>query len=64
MRPPDPASWARHSFAEIALSADVRLDVVSRTLGHSTASFTADQYAHDGDEAAGEADKVVGEVLR
>jgi integrase len=49
--PPIPLHGARHSYAEIALSAGVRLDVVSRTLGHSTASFTADQYSHDSDEA-------------
>jgi len=62
--PAIPLHGARHSYAEIALSAGVRLDVVSRTLGHSTAAFTADQYAHDNDEAATEAAKLVGELLR
>jgi hypothetical protein len=33
-------------------------------LGHSTASFTADQYAHDSDEAAAEAANIVGQLLR
>lgn len=55
---------ARHSFAEIALSSGVRLDVVSRTLGHASAAFTADQYAHDNDAAAAEAAEVIGRTLR
>jgi integrase len=62
--PPISLHGARHSYAEIALSAGVRLDVVSRTLGHGSASFTADQYAHDSDEAAAMAAAVVGEALR
>jgi integrase len=59
-----PLHSARHSYAEIALASGVRLDVLSRTLGHSTAAFTADQYAHDSDEAAAEAAEIVGEALR
>jgi integrase len=62
--PPIPLHGARHSYAEIALSAGVRLDVVSRTLGHSTAAFTGDQYAHDLDEAAAEAAELVGQPLQ
>jgi integrase len=62
--PPIPLHGARHSFAEIALSAGVRLDVVSRTLGHPSASLTADQYSHDSDEAAAAAAEIVGQVLR
>jgi integrase len=54
---------ARHSYAEIALSAGVRLDVVSRTLGHASASFTADQYSHDSDAAAVEAAEIVGRAI-
>jgi integrase len=61
--PPIPLHGARHSYAEIALSARVRLDVVSRTLGHSTAAFTADQYAHDSDEAAAEAAELVARTI-
>ena len=55
---------ARHSYAELALGAGVRLDVVSRTLGHASAAFTADQYAHDNDDAAAEAAAVIGRTLR
>jgi integrase len=54
---------ARHSYAELALGAGVRLDVVSRTLGHATAAFTADQYAHDSDEAAAEAAELVARTI-
>ena len=46
---------ARHSYVELALSSGVPLDVVSREIGHASAAFTADQYAHDSDEAAAEA---------
>ena len=61
--PAFPLHGARHSYAELALGAGVRLDVVSRTLGHATVSFTADQYAHDSDEAAAEAAEIIGEAL-
>ncbi len=54
---------ARHSYAELALSSGVRLVVVSRTLGHSSSAFTADQHSHYSDEAAAEADRI-GAVLR
>jgi hypothetical protein len=37
---------------------------VSRTLGHSSSAFTADQYSHDSDEAAAEAADRIGAVLR
>ena len=59
----EPARPARHSYAELALSSGVRLVVVSRTLGHSSSAFTADQYSHCSDEAAAEADRI-GAVLR
>jgi DNA-directed RNA polymerase specialized sigma24 family protein len=55
---------ARHSYAELAVSSGVRLDVVSRTLGHSSSAFTADQYSHDSDEAAAEAADRIGALLR
>jgi integrase len=54
---------ARHSYAEIALAAGVRLDVVSRTLGHASSAFTADQYSHDSDAAAAEAAEIVGRAI-
>jgi integrase len=62
--PAIPLHGARHSFAELALSSGVRLDVVSRTLGHSSSAFTADRYSHDSDEAAAEAANRIGAVLR
>jgi integrase len=61
--PSIPLHGARHSYAEIALAAGVRLDVVSRTLGHASASFTADQYSHDSDAAAAEAAEIVGRAI-
>ena len=54
---------ARHSYAELALSAGVRLDVVSRQLGHASISTTANVYSHDSDEAATEAAERLGAVL-
>ena len=39
------------------------LDVVSRSIGHASAVFTADQYAHYSDEAAAEAAERIGTVL-
>jgi integrase len=54
---------ARHSYAELALGAGVRLDVVSRQLGHSNIGTTADIYLHDNDEAAADAAERLGSVL-
>lgn len=61
--PAIPLHGARHSYVELALSSGVRLDVVSRAIGHSSASFTADQYAHDSDEAAAEAAELVATAI-
>ena len=46
---------ARHSYAELALASGVRLDVVSRQLGHASIATTAADYVHDNDAAAAEA---------
>jgi integrase len=54
---------ARHSYAELALAAGVRLDVVSRQLGHASISTTANVYTHDNDAAAMDAARTVGKVL-
>ena len=61
--PTIPLHGARHSYVELALSSGVRLDVVSRAIGHASAAFTADQYAHDTDEAAAVAAERIGTVL-
>jgi integrase len=61
--PAIPLHGARHSYVELALSSGVRLDVVSRTIGHASAAFTADQYAHDSDEAAAEAAERVARTI-
>jgi integrase len=53
----------RHSYAELALSAGVRLDQVSRQLGHASISTTADNYLHDNNEAATEAALRVAEAI-
>jgi integrase len=54
---------ARHSYAELALAAGVRLDVVSRQLGHSSIAVTGDIYTHDSDEAAAEAAERLGRAI-
>lgn len=54
---------ARHSYATLALEAGVRLDVVSRQLGHASISTTGNIYAHDSDEAAAGAALLVAGVL-
>jgi integrase len=54
---------ARHTYAELALSAGVRLDVVSRQPGPASISTTAGNYLHDNDEAAAEAAQLLGQRL-
>jgi integrase len=54
---------ARHSYAELALASGVRLDVVSRQLGHATISTTANVYTHDNDEAARQAADAVARAI-
>ncbi len=54
---------ARHSYAELALAAGARLDVVSKQLGHSTVAITADVYGHPDDKALADAADLVGGVL-
>lgn len=39
---PIPLHGARHSYATLALEAGVRLDIVSRQLGHASIAITAD----------------------
>lgn len=58
-----PLHSARHTYAELALGADVRLDVVSRQLGHASIATTANVYSHDTDEAAYAAARRVGGIL-
>lgn len=54
---------ARHSYATLALGAGVRLDIVSRQLGHASIATTGNIYSHDDPEAAAEAADRVAEVL-
>jgi integrase len=61
--PPIPLHGARHSFAELALGAGVRLDVVSRQLGHASISTTGNIYLHDSEQAAAEAAEKVASVI-
>lgn len=53
----------RHTHAEMALAGGVRLDVVSRQLGHASTSITADVYGHPDDQALEEAAQKIGSVL-
>jgi integrase len=41
----------------------VRLDVVSRQLGHASIATTGNIYTHDSDEVAAEAAAALGDVL-
>ncbi len=61
--PEIPLHGARHSYAMLALAAGVRLDVVSRQLGHASIATTANIYTHHDDEAAAEAAEKVAAVI-
>jgi integrase len=61
--PEIPLHGARHSYAMLALGAGVRLDVVSRQLGHSSIATTANIYTHEDDEAAAQAAEMVAAVI-
>jgi integrase len=58
-----PLHGARHTYAELALASGVRLDVVSRQLGHASISTTAGNYLYDNDEAAVEAAELVAKAI-
>jgi integrase len=45
------------------LKAGVRLDVVSKQLGHASVAITADVYGHPDEEALKEAARKMGTVL-
>jgi integrase len=45
------------------LKAGVRLDVVSKQLGHASVAITADVYAHPDEDALKEAARRMGTVL-
>lgn len=59
----DHAALGSPHYAELALAAGVRLDVVSRQLGHASIATTENVYAHDNDEAATEAAAMVAAAL-
>lgn len=61
--PPIPIHAARHTFAELAISSGVRIDVLSRALGHSSVAITGDIYLHANDEAARDAAAKIAAVL-
>jgi integrase len=61
--PEIPLHGSRHSYAMLALGAGVRLDVVSRQLGHASIATTGNIYTHDDDEIAAEAAERVGGFL-
>jgi len=58
-----PLHGARHSYATLALAAGVRLDILSKQLGHSSIAITADVYGHPDDKALEEAARKVADVL-
>ena len=53
----------RHTFATLALQNDVDIKTVSGMLGHFSAGFTLDTYAHVTTAAQKEAAKTMGSVL-
>jgi integrase len=59
---PIPLHGARHSFATLALSAGVRLDIVKQ-LGHASVAITADVYGHPDDKALEDVARQIGTVL-
>jgi integrase len=59
-----PCGNGSYTYAELALRSGMRLDVVSRQLGHASISTTANIYLHDSDAAAAEGAELVGHLLR
>ena len=53
----------RHTSAAMRLRAGIRLDVVSKQLGHASVAITADTYGHPDEEALKEAARRMGTVL-
>ena len=53
----------RHTFATVALQNGVDIKTVSGMLGHYSAGFTLDTYAHVTTQAQREAAKTMGSVL-
>jgi integrase len=58
-----PLHGARHSYATLALAAGVRLDIVSKQLGHASVAITADTYGHPDDKALEEAAGLVARFI-
>ncbi|HXF37414.1 MAG TPA: site-specific integrase [Actinomycetota bacterium] len=58
-----PLHAARHTYAMLSLRAGVRLDLVSRQLGHASIGTTADVYGHDDPEAARQAAATLAALL-
>jgi integrase len=53
----------RHTSAKMRLKAGVRLDVVSKQLGHASVAITADVYGHPDDKALAQAAEQLGALL-
>ena len=53
----------RHTHAELALAGGVRLDVVSKQLGHASVAITADVYGHPDTVALTQAAEQLGALL-
>ena len=54
----------RHTFATIALQNGVDIKTVSGMLGHFSAGFTLDTYAHVTTSAQKEAAETLGQILK
>lgn len=61
--PEIPLHGARHSYAMLALGAGMRLDVVSRQLGHASIATTGNIYTPDDEETAREAAERMAAVI-
>ncbi|MEV4662084.1 site-specific integrase [Micromonospora echinofusca] len=53
----------RHTFASIALNADVSMPILSKVMGHTNPAFTSKRYAHLSPEKHSEVMRAVGEEL-
>ena len=53
----------RHTFASIALNAEVPMPILSKVMGHSNSKITESRYAHLSPEKHDQVSQAVGEQL-
>jgi integrase len=62
-READPAARCTPFLRRLGAGGGVRLDIVSRQLGHASIAITADTYGHPDDKALEDAARKVADVL-